>query len=126
MCVCVCVCVCVLLPPMVCGAWLLVVGGQVQDSRLCVPKRDVARLRRATSLFLLNTSVHRPVYSIQKIGAYELTFLQHLETSTLPAVACLAFLPRYLLKYVYADHKLPCTRIAENRTICRTNRYWQM
>ena len=27
---------CVLLPLMVCSAWLLVVGGQVQDSRLCV------------------------------------------------------------------------------------------
>ena len=26
----------VLLPPMVCSAWLLVVGGQEQDSRLCV------------------------------------------------------------------------------------------
>jgi len=26
--------ICVLLPPMVCSAWLLVVGGQVQDSRL--------------------------------------------------------------------------------------------
>ena len=28
----------VLLPPMVCSDWLLVVGGQVQDSRLCVQK----------------------------------------------------------------------------------------
>jgi len=28
--------ICVLLPPMVCSAWLLVVGGQMQDSRLCV------------------------------------------------------------------------------------------
>jgi len=28
--------ICVLLPPVVCSAWLLVVGGQVQDSRLCV------------------------------------------------------------------------------------------
>ena len=28
--------ICVLLPPMVCGAWLLVVGGQVRGSRLCV------------------------------------------------------------------------------------------
>ena len=28
--------VCVLLPPMVCSAWLLVVGGQVQGSRLSV------------------------------------------------------------------------------------------
>ena len=26
----------VLLPPMVCDAWLLVVGGQVKDNRLCV------------------------------------------------------------------------------------------
>ena len=26
--------ICVLLPPMVCGAWLLVVGGQVQDNRV--------------------------------------------------------------------------------------------
>jgi len=25
-----------LLQPMVCSAWLLVVGGQVQDSRVCV------------------------------------------------------------------------------------------
>ena len=30
--------ICVLLPPSVCSAWLLVVGGQVQDSRLCVQK----------------------------------------------------------------------------------------
>ena len=30
--------ICVLLPPMVSCAWLLVVGGQVQDSRLCVQK----------------------------------------------------------------------------------------
>jgi len=28
--------ICVLLPPIVCSAWLLVVGGQVQASRLCV------------------------------------------------------------------------------------------
>jgi hypothetical protein len=28
--------ICVLLPPMVCSAWLLVVGGQMQGSRLCV------------------------------------------------------------------------------------------
>ena len=28
--------ICVLLPPMVCSAWLLVVGGQVQGSKLCV------------------------------------------------------------------------------------------
>ena len=28
--------ICVLLPPMVCSAWLLVVGGQVQGSRQCV------------------------------------------------------------------------------------------
>ena len=30
--------ICVLLPPMVCSAWLLVFGGQMQDSRLCVQK----------------------------------------------------------------------------------------
>ena len=30
--------ICVLLPPMVRSAWLLVVGGQVQDSTLCVQK----------------------------------------------------------------------------------------
>ena len=28
--------ICLLLPPMVCSAWLLVFGGQVQGSRLCV------------------------------------------------------------------------------------------
>jgi hypothetical protein len=28
--------ICVLLPPMVCSAWLLVVGSQVQGSRLCI------------------------------------------------------------------------------------------
>jgi len=28
--------ICVLLPPMVCSNWLLVVGGQVQGSRVCV------------------------------------------------------------------------------------------
>ena len=28
--------ICVLLPPLVCSAWLMVVGGQVQSSRLCV------------------------------------------------------------------------------------------
>ena len=28
--------ICVLLPPMVCSAWLLVVGGQVQGSMVCV------------------------------------------------------------------------------------------
>ena len=28
--------ICVLLPPVVCSVWLLVVGGQVQSSRLCV------------------------------------------------------------------------------------------
>ena len=28
--------ICVLLPPMVCSAWLLVVGGQVQGGRVCV------------------------------------------------------------------------------------------
>jgi len=28
--------ICVLLPPIVCSAWLLVVGGQMQGSRLCI------------------------------------------------------------------------------------------
>ena len=32
----------VLLPPMVCSSWLLVVGGQEQDSRYVSRKRDVA------------------------------------------------------------------------------------
>ena len=36
--------ICVLLPSMVCSAWLLVVGGQVQGSKLVSRKRDVARL----------------------------------------------------------------------------------
>ena len=35
--------ICVILPPMVCSAWLLVVGGQVQDSRLCVLEEGLAR-----------------------------------------------------------------------------------
>ena len=39
--------ICVLLPSMVCSAWLLVVGGQVRGSRLCVQKRNAA-----ASLFL--------------------------------------------------------------------------
>jgi len=30
--------ICVLLPPMVCSAWFLVVGGQVKGSWLCVPE----------------------------------------------------------------------------------------
>ena len=46
--------ICLLLPPMVCGAWLLVVGGQVQGSRLCVQEEgccttDVADRWPATS-----------------------------------------------------------------------------
>jgi len=40
--------ICVLLPPMVCHAWLLVVGGQVSGSR------DVARLKSDISdMFLI-------------------------------------------------------------------------
>ena len=35
--------ICVLLPPMVCSAWLLVVGGQVQAAGYASRKRDVAR-----------------------------------------------------------------------------------
>ena len=44
--------ICVLLPLMVCSDWLLVVGGQVQAAGCASRKRDVARLPRATSLFL--------------------------------------------------------------------------
>ena len=43
--------ICVLLLPMVCSAWLLVVGGQVQGSRLCVQEKGCCT--NATSLFLL-------------------------------------------------------------------------
>ena len=43
--------ICVLLPPMVCSACLLVVGGQVQDSRLWVQKEGCSTTR-AASLFL--------------------------------------------------------------------------
>ena len=32
------------LPPMVCRAWLLVVGGQVQSNRVCVQKGGAARV----------------------------------------------------------------------------------
>ena len=42
--------ICVLLPPMVCSAWLLVVGGQVQAAGFASRKMDVAR--SATSIFL--------------------------------------------------------------------------
>ena len=44
--------ICVLLPPMVCSAWLLVVGGQVQSSRLCVWVERYCMTCRATSLSL--------------------------------------------------------------------------
>ena len=44
--------ICVLLPPMVCSAWLLVVGGQVQGSRLCVQEEGYCTMSRATSLFV--------------------------------------------------------------------------
>ena len=37
--------ICVLLPPMVCSAWLLVVGGQVQGSRLCVQEEGCCSTR---------------------------------------------------------------------------------
>ena len=36
--------ICVLLLPMVCSAWLLVVGGQVQGSRLCVQEEGCCTL----------------------------------------------------------------------------------
>ena len=44
--------ICVLLLPMVCSAWLLVVGGQVQGSRLCVQKEGCCTTSHAISLFL--------------------------------------------------------------------------
>jgi len=57
---------CVLLPPMVCTAWLLVVGGQVQSSRLwvqeerCCPKhakRIISAIKHSvtSSLFFFPT-----------------------------------------------------------------------
>ena len=45
--------ICVLLPPMVCSAWLPVVGGQAQGSSLCVQEEGCCMtLSRAASLFL--------------------------------------------------------------------------
>ena len=44
--------ICVLLPPMVCSAWLLVVGSQVQAAGYESRERDVSRQSRATSLSL--------------------------------------------------------------------------
>ena len=41
----------VLLPPMVCSAWLLVVGVRCRAAGYASWKRDAARLRRAASLF---------------------------------------------------------------------------
>ena len=38
----------VLLPPMVCSAWLLVVGGQVHGSRLCVQEEGCCTECQAT------------------------------------------------------------------------------
>ena len=43
--------ICVLLPPMVYSAWLLVVGGQVQSSRVSVQEEGCCTIR-AASLFL--------------------------------------------------------------------------
>ena len=42
--------ICVLLPPMVCSALLLVVGGKVQSSRVCVRDEGCCWTSRATSL----------------------------------------------------------------------------
>ena len=42
--------ICVLLPPRVCRAWLLVVGGQVQGSGVCVQEEGCCT--NAVSLFL--------------------------------------------------------------------------
>ena len=44
--------ICVLLPPMLCRAWLLVVGGQVQGSRLGVQEEGYCTASHAISLFL--------------------------------------------------------------------------
>ena len=46
--------ICLLLPPMVYSAWLLVVGGQVQGIRLCVPEEGCCTTQQtsATSVFL--------------------------------------------------------------------------
>ena len=46
--------ICVLLPPMMCSAWLLVVGGQVQDSRLCVQNEGCC-----TTAFHTSSSVQK-------------------------------------------------------------------
>ena len=44
--------ICVLLPPLVCSAWLLVVGAQVQSSWLSVQEEGYCTTPRAASLFL--------------------------------------------------------------------------
>jgi len=45
--------ICVLLPPMVCSAWLLVVGGQVQGSRLCVQNEGMLQDESCNILSIL-------------------------------------------------------------------------
>jgi len=39
--------ICVVLPPMVCSAWLLVVGGQVQSSRMSIQEEECRNMFRA-------------------------------------------------------------------------------
>ena len=43
---------CVLLPPMVCSAWLLVVGGQVQNNSLCVQAEGCCTTQSCSSEIL--------------------------------------------------------------------------
>jgi len=43
----------VLLPPMVCSAWLLVVGGQVQSSRVCVQEEGCCTSCRERNVIVI-------------------------------------------------------------------------
>jgi len=50
--------ICVLLPPMVCSAWLLIVGDEVQGSRLCVQEEGCC------------TNCSMPIYPVCGAGWY--------------------------------------------------------
>jgi len=52
--------ICVLLPPMVCSDWLLVVGGQMQSSRLCVQEEGCC----TTHLQTFRTNVSTPYLAL--------------------------------------------------------------
>ena len=54
--------ICVLLPPMVCSAWLLVVGGQVQGNRVCV--QEEGKLHDDSRCTDKQTSSHFNIISI--------------------------------------------------------------